>query len=1239
MQHVSTSATGSQAFHANRGESEPRRSDEPFEALLRRILSLALRVADVETLTGKTRLICDELSRLLCRRTTFLIALDERGDVLGASIASQKDKDRSAFEAHLRDAPSQKTRFYSHLKTLSDRQIRDAIFVANSRLYARLKTSGVVVRPPVEVDASEEREEPPPKIIAHRLFDAPTANDDFGAYFVKTSRDGKIVLALHLGVGTEKICADAQELDQLLSALGDLIAHLATLFANEQILRLALEDNVGLRAAYRLSASLVASSADVKREKDARAKLMRLCESLTRSRFCDEAIALTFDSDGRFIDLACAGKPSPELTLEQALSPLATAGKLPDRYLDSLANRAEKISDTFVALDSVISDEGSPLAFPALANAFALLGHRQSESSILLLAPLFNQDAQPFGFLAYCMNAVPSMVEETIRAVESLTKIVETDLQLAALKASSIAEFRRRRELAEQAAAAKLQDALTFSKSLAACSTRKEKLEATLKAICQKAGVSNAMVFLFDKNGDYALAFSGNEHSFNAISQQDLARLNVVEALPNRFALEAMLSCRGFELHGNYCFAKAQVARALEDIATKGSVPSEFQSPELLRENLTRLTTSDETFLLAPIRHRGEMFGYFALDDIRAVNDHANPISRFSEPLALVSFFARELASELMIDRLKDTSALNAQRIALIKDLTDALAESAKQFQATTSLEEKANFVAECLTEKFGFQFATVVFYEDGNRISSAAHRAHSQLANPMLEKRFAKRLRKGLCVPRRALDVVFRDEFKAEPFYACRARDVREACRALASGRAPKENWGASAFKAYASGDERAIVLAPIYDNARRRIGHVALGQLMLLNLGIAIVSLSERMKLVSVLVEQLTLAARDHLATLEKDAANEHLVRSEARYRNLVENVHYGFVIFNERQQIDFVNAALKSMLGYPIDAMKGKTLEALADPSSLAAVQAMQEQVFVGKTQFETEIRLVSSKGEAIPFRASCIPQLVVGQNGELEIEGAFSVLIDLRPQYEIEKKKRQLETIKNNFYAMVVHDMKVPLAAIYGYSEMMKDAVPAQMNADHFQDIMTQIHRSAINITNLIQEILEFSKYESRAVTLELRPNDLTICLELVLEQNQFGLDEKGIKVVREYEPLEKFCFDFTRVARVIGNIVSNAIKFSHRDSQIIASVKKIWRDGQPFALCSVKDFGEGIPESELESIFDAYRQAQSKHGSRGTGLGLSIAKQIVELHGGMIWAESVLGQGATLSFLLPMRQSA
>lgn len=1228
-----TTAVAAKGFRA--AEPLSFQSSTSFEGLLNRILSFTLSLQATGSLADKADVICNELAELLFRRTLFFIAFDEQYQRLASALFSQNEKDHIAFQQHLSDTPTEKAKFYNYLEALAHQSPQNAVVVDNYSFFEQLKSKGIHIQVPIEIYRREQSTTFSQKTIIHHLFELPTLKNDFGVYLVAKSQHGKVNIELYLGGGTEKVCNSEAETEALLEVLNFVIRQIATLFENDEAKHKAIQEAEALRSINQLTAELLASSRAIKSEKDVRKKLALLCQSVAKPKFFESAVAFIFKDNDVFSEVSAAGALYDNTQIDKALTPLTSVGKLPKQYWQKLVEYGEKISDTLVMLDAVIEDEESPLAFPALCNVLTLLGHRKNELSVTFFTPFLNPEKEVFGFIAYSIEAIPTMVEEWVGAVETLVKVVESDLHLTILKNALTWELKKRRELAEQSAAAKLQETLNFSKTLSNYTTRQEKIEATLKAICQKTDSKKVYAFFFNKQGDYALGVECDEQSLLPIPKQEFSKVKIAKRLPNRFALETILSCKGFELNGNFCFTPSQVDHVMEGIVTGGSIPMGFLSPDLFKENLHHFATSGEAYLLTPIRYGGEVFGYIVHEPFKVSSEATSISVQYSETFAIISFFARQLGYELSIEALKEINKESTLQIQLIKDLTDALFESAKQFRTSVSVEERAHSIAEALTEKFGFQFASIVFYEDGKTISTAAYRAHSQVMNPQFEKRFNLRFQKGMRVPSNVLEAIFQDEFKVGLFYVYRTNDVKKVYRAKQSGEILKENFGVSAMKDYAAGSEQVVIMIPLYDSANKRIGHVALGQVMLSNLNISMLSFSERMKLVCVLVEHLSLSMRSYLTAREKDVANENLRRSEARYRNLVENVTYGCIIFDAEGKIQFVNTALKGMLGYTMEAMKERKLENFVEAKSLQSMNEMYDQVYFRKMQSDGELMLIANNGEPIPFQVSLVPQLIVGKEGELELEGAFAVLVDLRPQYEIEKKKRQLETIKNNFYAMVVHDMKVPLAAIYGYSEMMKDVVPSQMNPEHFQDIMTQIHRSSINITNLIQEILEFSKYESRAVTLEMHLNDLTLCVELVIEQNQFALNEKEIQVIKNFEPIEKFYFDFTRIARVISNLISNAIKFSSHQSKIIVSLKTITQHGKRLACCSVKDFGEGIPPNELENIFDAYRQAQSKHGSRGTGLGLSIAKQIVELHGGNIWAESTIGEGATLTFTLPM----
>jgi len=264
------------------------------------------------------------------------------------------------------------------------------------------------------------------------------------------------------------------------------------------------------------------------------------------------------------------------------------------------------------------------------------------------------------------------------------------------------------------------------------------------------------------------------------------------------------------------------------------------------------------------------------------------------------------------------------------------------------------------------------------------------------------------------------------------------------------------------------------------------------------------------------------------------------------------------------------------------------------------------------------------------------MILSTSGDLLGKGWFSILADVRHKQEIARKQKDLETMRNNFFAMVVHDMKVPLSAIYGYSDMLSTINPQQVDEDYFHKIVSRIHLSAKNINALVQEVLDFSKYQSGMVNLDPQYHSLVLCVDFVLEQNLHELNRKKIILKREIDSSDfYFRFDFDKLVRVFGNIISNAIKFSNQNSAIEIVIQRELIGSNPVAKVTVKDYGEGISPDETELIFDAYRQAESKTNSIGTGLGLSIAKHIVELHGGKIWAESELGAGTSIYFTIPM----
>jgi signal transduction histidine kinase len=174
-------------------------------------------------------------------------------------------------------------------------------------------------------------------------------------------------------------------------------------------------------------------------------------------------------------------------------------------------------------------------------------------------------------------------------------------------------------------------------------------------------------------------------------------------------------------------------------------------------------------------------------------------------------------------------------------------------------------------------------------------------------------------------------------------------------------------------------------------------------------------------------------------------------------------------------------------------------------------------------------------------------------------------------------------------------------------------------------------------NLLNNLLDLSKLESGKSSLELRRDDIRKPIEQTLMEIGSLVKAKNIQIalhVLDASPI--VWYDHKTMVQVFMNLLSNAIKFSPAGSEITVTLSETKTAAQqPALLCSVQDNGVGIPQGELELIFDKFIQSsKTKSGAGGTGLGLAIVRQIIEAHKGKIWAENSLGGGAAFNISLP-----
>ncbi|MBE9205336.1 response regulator [Nostoc sp. LEGE 06077] len=223
------------------------------------------------------------------------------------------------------------------------------------------------------------------------------------------------------------------------------------------------------------------------------------------------------------------------------------------------------------------------------------------------------------------------------------------------------------------------------------------------------------------------------------------------------------------------------------------------------------------------------------------------------------------------------------------------------------------------------------------------------------------------------------------------------------------------------------------------------------------------------------------------------------------------------------------------------------------------------------------------------------------------------------------------IKDEFLAIVSHELRSPLNPILGWAKLLRKRT---LNAAATDRALETIERNAELQVQLIDDLLDISRILRGKLSLNLENVNLVSTIESALETVQLAAEAKSIQIKLHLDPtIGKVKGDSGRLQQVIWNLLSNAVKFTPEGGLVTVDLKQI--DSQ--AQIQVQDTGKGISPEFLPFVFEYFRQADSSitRRSGGLGLGLAIVRQLVELHGGRVWAES-LGeeQGATFTVCLP-----
>ncbi len=354
---------------------------------------------------------------------------------------------------------------------------------------------------------------------------------------------------------------------------------------------------------------------------------------------------------------------------------------------------------------------------------------------------------------------------------------------------------------------------------------------------------------------------------------------------------------------------------------------------------------------------------------------------------------------------------------------------------------------------------------------------------------------------------------------------------------------------------------------------------------------------------------------------------------------------------------NSAAERLFGYTAEEIVGRPMAVLVPPDRLHELASVARQINEGSGAEDHETRGLRKDGTEVDVSLTVSP--IRHEDGT--ITGAAVIARDVthlkRQQRQLEallakervaradaesaqralaeqnEQLRELDRLKDEFISLVSHELRTPLTSIHGYLELLLDGGAGELGEEQAR-FLTVVERNSKRLMQLVGDLLFMAQVEAGKLALDLEEVDLNEVISECLEAAQPIADDRQIELVAEVADTPSMLGDRSRLAQVLDNLISNALKFTPRAGRVSVRVSL---DGNE-ALVEIKDTGVGIPLEEQGRLFERFFRSSTatEQAIPGTGLGLTIAKTIVERHEGSISIESADGAGTTARVRLPVR---
>lgn len=385
------------------------------------------------------------------------------------------------------------------------------------------------------------------------------------------------------------------------------------------------------------------------------------------------------------------------------------------------------------------------------------------------------------------------------------------------------------------------------------------------------------------------------------------------------------------------------------------------------------------------------------------------------------------------------------------------------------------------------------------------------------------------------------------------------------------------------------------------------------------------------------------------DRKRAEEAFRSGEARLRLIMTNVKdHAIFTLDTQGRVTSWNVGAERVFGYSTEEIVGQSGDVLFTPEDRMEGVPLRERSLASEAGIADNHRMHVRKDGKNFFTSGSMEALRDENN---DLHGFVKVIRDITEQRRIERQQAEMldaeraarmeservARMKDEFLATLSHELRTPLNAILGWAQLLQIDTPDETR---LKSGLSSIERNSRIQAKLIEDLLDMSRIISGKIRLDIQPVILQDVIREAIESVRPAAEAKSISLQTRLTPVDATVYgDPGRLQQVLWNILSNAVKFTPLQGEILVELKEADRN---YVKIKITDTGQGITPEFLPHIFERFRQADAtttrSHG--GLGLGLAIVKQLVELHGGKVCAASPgEGQGSSFIIKLPKKANA